>query len=466
MAISYTYIFDTLRQYIKAINTMVGWIAKCDTAEAAIEAQLVTDGEYDLIAPVPEAFAGYKDTIWNMIGNLITSAEGLLADESLCAGFLPVGTSTSMTDILPALFRKMIDDNETLVASVVTIGSVTADSLNVGDATLLLDGTLDGASPPGAGWPSLRDYARDPAGVLPGTAGGGYVGRLTELIGADSFTVICTRDSQTDGATEGTETFQIIGLDSPQLPYDWKADGSGEATLSMANGAGILTNGEFEDWGGTTPDFTPTGWTLGTGATVGTGGTIIREATNIKRGTYALSVVGTGAATISINQPITGLTPLKRYLVAFWIKTTGASLAAGTLTVSFTGTGYTAGATEKVDLSQANLAALTAFTLKHFWVNMPESIPADLALTLTIGSTLTSGQKIYIDGMVLAEAMWHAGIAWGIVAGATPVLRDDRWTFSVSSVEGGVQKFFRKAWHVQMPSLTAASTITDTVTVF
>jgi hypothetical protein len=467
MAIDYTNLFACVRQYIKAANTLVGWSTVYDTASAAINGALVTATEYDLIAPVPAAFENYKDALVQTIGYFGEAVTSILADESFLAGQLPVGGSTSMNDILPALYRAMLDDSETVAASVLSVGAVSADAKNIGDATLLLNAVLDGATSPHNGWPTLRDYARDPAGVLPGTTGGAYVGLPSELNGGESFTVICASDSQTDGASEGGETFRIIGSDTPRQAYDWRSDGSGEGTLNMANGAGLLTNGEFETWTGTTPDFAPAGWTLGTGASVGTGNTIAQEATIIKRGVYALAIVGKSAvSTISISQAMTSLKPLKRYLVAVWMKTSGAGLANGALTISFTGTGYTAGATEKIALAQAALAALTTYTLKYFWVNMPESIPSDFALTITASSSLTNAEKIYFDGMVLAEATYFGGIAWAIVAGATPTLRDDRFTFTVTASEGGVQEFFRRVFHVQLPSTTGTESVTDTVTVF
>jgi hypothetical protein len=467
MALNYTYLFDSIRQYIMAANTLEGWMEVYDDAEEAVEGALATASQYDRISGVPEAFVRRKDALVSTVSEFARAVDDLLGDKELCRGELPVGNTTSVTTILPALFHLMLTDSETLAASVVTIGSVTPDGDNVGDATLLIDGTLDGATPPHSGWPSLRDYAIDPAGVMPGN--GAYAGRLTELSGGDSLTVICTRDSQTDKTTEGTESFTIIGNDAPQQPYDWRADGSGSGgNLSMANGSGLLTNGEFETWTGTTPDFSPSGWTLGTGASVGTTGTIIKEDSVIKRGLHALQIKGkTGVSTISISQAKTNLTPLKRYLVAAWIRGTSGIAGSSALTISFTGTGYTAAtATEKISLAQAALAALTTYTLEYFWVTMPESIPSDFALTITASGSLTNGEKIYIDGMVLAPATYFGGLAFAIVAGGTPVMRDDRWTCTVTTAEGGVQRFFRKVYHTQLPSLTAASTITDTVTAF
>ena len=527
MALSYTYLFDSIRQYIMAANTLEGWMGVYDDAEAAINGTIATAGEYDKISGVPESFVQRKDALVSTIGQFSQSVNSLLTDTSLCAGFLPIPATTSVSAILPALFHQMLVDDETLAASVVTVGSPAAVAGNVGDATLFADGTLDGATAPHSGWPALRDYAIDTAGKFPGDSGGGYVGRLSELTGGDTFRVVCSRDSQTDKVAEGTESFDLFGSSSPNQPYDWRSDGSGSGgALAMANGSGLLTNGEFETWAsytppiwatgtayvlgqwviptaanghyykcttagtsggtqptwptngstvadgatliwtdeGTTAPLSATGWTLGTGAFWK--GTVLQEVTNIKRGLYSLQALGTGASTIAISQSKTTLTPLKRYLVSVWVKTSGAGVAAGTLTISFTGTGYVAASTEKISLAHAALAALTSYTLESFWVTMPQSIPTDMALTVSVTGTLTAGEKIYLDGMVLAPATYFGGLAFAIVAGATPVLRGDSWTCAVTTVEGGVQRFFRKVYHVQLPSLTAASTITDTVTVF
>ncbi len=467
MALNYTYLFDSIRQYISACNTLEAWCAIYDTAEAAIEAELVTAGQYDRISGIPEAFVQYKDALVQTIGSFGTAVDGLLADKSLCRGELPVENTSSTSTILPALFVQMLADAETLVSSVVGIGTVTPNGDNVGDATLLVNGILDGYSSPGSGWLTIPEYAIDVASKWPGESG--YLGRPTELCHADAFVVKCVRDSQANGMTEGYENFEILGEDAPTQPYDWRDDGAGgPASLTMANGMNELANGEFETWTTVATVDTLSDWTYGTGAVASaTVGTIFKESTEVKRGSYALQILGrSDTAAITLYQAQTDLTTLKRYLVAVWVKTSGAGVAAGTLTISFTGTGYTAGTNEKIVLNNTALAALTTYTLKSFWVNVPKSIPTDFALTITVSSTLTDGEKIYLDGMVLAEGTWFNGLCFGIVAGATPTLNGDNFTFSVTNTEGGVQRFFRKWYHFQLPSLTAASTITDTVTVF
>jgi hypothetical protein len=189
MAIDYTEVFDCIRQYVKAINNAVAWQTLCDTIEAGVEGTLATAGRYDEISGQPEAFAGYKDTLGGLISSWITDVNSLLANETLLAGELPVGSSTDATTILKALIKQMILETESVAESVVTIGAVTANALNVGDSTLLLDGTLDGASSPASGFPAVREYA----------------GVLTELAAAGAFTVVCVADSQTDRRTEGDE---------------------------------------------------------------------------------------------------------------------------------------------------------------------------------------------------------------------------------------------------------------------
>jgi hypothetical protein len=466
MAISYTYLFDSIRQYIMLVNALDGWTEVYTDAEEAIEAELATAGRFDEISGVPEAFVQRRDTLVSTIQTLGSEISNLLANKGLCRGFLPITNTTSPSTILPALFNKMIADTQTLVAGSVTVGSVTPNGANNGDATLLVDGILDGASTPLSGGMSIKDYALDATGKWPGTSG--YAGRGSELSAADSYTVICNRDSQTDRATEGSESFAILGSDAARQAYDWRGDGAGSGSVNMANGSNKLANGEFEIWTTDTGVDTLSSWTYGAGAVASaTVGTIFKETSSVQRGLYALQIKGlTATAAIGLSQAQTNLTPLKRYLVACWVKTSGAGVAAGTLTIKFTGTGYTAGTTESISLNYTTLASLTSYTLKSFWVNMPESIPSDMALSILVTSSLSNGEKIYIDGMVLAEGQWFNGLCWGMVAGAYPAIRDDSYTFAVTTTEGGVQSFFRRYYKMQLPSLTAASTITDTVTAF
>jgi hypothetical protein len=84
---------------------------------------------------------------------------------------------------------------------------------------------------------------------------------------------------------------------------------------------------------------------------------------------------------------------------------------------------------------------------------------------IVAAASLTNGEKIYLDGMILSEAYWFNGMAWAMVAGATPALREDSHTFTVTHTEGGFQEFFRKAYKMQLPSDSSAS-IDDTVTAF
>ena len=139
-----------------------------------------------------------------------------------------------------------------------------------------------------------------------------------------------------------------------------------------------------------------------------------------------------------------------------------ASISAGTLTVQFEGTGYTAGATEKVVILPGALA--TSWTLASFFVNLPGNIPSDFKLVVKWTGTPDNNKNLYLDDMALGPVTYGGGLGVVVVRGATPFERDDVFTFTVANTEGVVQKAFRQVFGVQLPSdASAGETIADSV---
>ena len=464
MALSYTNLFGSISAYVSAVLTARGWVTKCDTIEAGVAAPLATADEYDLLANIPNTLDGHRSTLTQIVTNHAQSITNLLADTSLVLDPMGLSTRTSRTsDVLTALFSQMLTDSQTVLQSAMTAGSVTADGANVGNPTLLVDAILDGAVAPATNAIANRAYAIDAAGKMPGESS--YAGRASELISAASFVVTCSADSQTSGNAVGSESFSVFGGDAPSQPFDWQFSGAGAFTMTMANNSTLLQNGSFETWTGT-GNNTPTGWTLGTGAVAGT--TIINDSVNIYRGLGALQVLGTGASTIILSQSLVGdVKPLTRYCVAVRVKTSGAGVSAGTLTIAPSGTGYTAETTGEISLDHTALAGLTSYALKHFWFTAPQSVPADFALTISVTGTLTAGQKIYLDDLMVVQPTRFAGLSWCMVAGSMPVLIGDTFTVATTGTEGVLQKFFREWFGFQLPSAGSGSnTISDSVAAY
>jgi hypothetical protein len=149
--------------------------------------------------------------------------------------------------------------------------------------------------------------------------------------------------------------------------------------------------------------------------------------------------------------------------VSLRIKASGVP-AAGNINVLFTGTGYAAGATEKVNIAFGSFptAAFTAAgSLQSFFFQTPVNIPSDWKLTITITGTLSAGTAVYFDSVALAEVLYHGGVGAAVCAGSTPFAVGDKFTFTITNDQAGkFQEFFRSWFKVQLPS-SGAPNISD-----
>ena len=264
-------------------------------------------------------------------------------------------SSASQAEILEKLITQMNADTETVEASAVTLGSVTANGGNTGNGTLLRTKVLDGVNSPGIvdgiSMPSHAEY-------------NGLDSELT--VPAETWRFRVTGDSFQDGLEEGSEQLSWEG-DVADQPHGVDAEGSGFIdTLTPINSAGLLTDGDFEEFTSNTPD----NWTIDDG----TAGTHIFEETNaanIYHGVAGLKFTGDGSqASIQVSQAIdpASVTANKAYVVTAQVKAS-ASVTNGALTIQFEGTGYTAAGSEKVSIAAGSLP--TSFTLQHFFINLP-----------------------------------------------------------------------------------------------
>jgi hypothetical protein len=274
------------------------------------------------------------------------------------------------------------------------------------------------------------------------------------------MTVRCTSDSYVDGLSEGSENFSWSG-EIPDAQFGVQTyEGSGPiASLAPihANVSRYFANADFEEFAVTN---TPDSWTIDAGAVT----TNILEATGSDKyhGDSGLRFLGSGAASIQISQaPLSTLTAGKRYALSVRIKAS-ATIAAGTLTIQFEGTGYSAGVTERIVIAFGDLP--TSWTLYSFFVLMPRAVPDDFKLVIKWTGTPTTAKNVWIDDIGFDEVVYGAGMGLVAVRGVIPFTRNDLFTFTASNSEGVFQKFFRRAFGVQLMSDNAAGeTIADSL---
>lgn len=433
MAINYTNLFTMLGKLVKSVNNVKTYYGELDTDVGAVQTAYSTYSQFSLLQRIPDTWRGFKDNVYNWIGQVNGQAFNLLTDRELILKELPIGSGTSIQEVLPLLMANMVANSQHVTKSVVTIGSVTTTSVNASVGEAFVDAVLDGYTSPGAGMPPSKAYN----------------GLTTQLTEDDTVSLICVQDSESGGTAEGSESFQWTGLPTNPGLYHYLSFGTGSnITLQPLNSYSFITNGEFESFS----TNTPAGWTIVSG-TVGTH--ILKETSVVQRGSSALKYTGDGSqATISISQVpvLSQLIPLKRYMVAAWVRGTSAT-ANGTLTIQFEGTGYTAGATEKIEMDATALSAATTWSLKKFYINLPLEIPDDFKLVVKVTGTLTAAKSVYIDGLVLGPVSYVNGVNVTIVAGKNKFLKGDKFTFTLSNNDAGVfQTWFRKATGYQIPT--------------
>ena len=409
------------------------------TDRDAIYSVYNAQSQFALVSGLTPEYDAKKQSIVSWISALNSRALSTLQDRDLILEQLPLGDSNDSTSILREMIIDMIDNSESVDKNVVTVGSVTKNCTNANCGTIILDSVLDGFNPPASGFSAQRFYAN----------------WESEISLDDSVTMKCTVDSENSGTLDG-EFFRWVGKPRRPSPFHWQDTGSGDGpTFQVLNAVSLLSNGEFESFSGDAPSS----WTIDAGTA---GSQIFKETVTVYRGDAALEFLGDAStASIQVSQAVSNLTPLRRYCFAIWLRGT-AGTSSGTLTIQFEGTGYTAGATEKISMSAANLAATTSYTLKSFHVTMPSDIPSDLKLVIKWTGT-PSAHSVYFDAAVFGPVQYVNGINGVIVAGSEKFLIGDELKFTVGTDDGGAfQSWFRDCFFFQLPS-DASPSISDSL---
>lgn len=448
MAIEYTDantgLFTHLGKIVKRINVYEGLPDTDLPADLdALLTILQGSGGQDAVAEgLVSSYDGIMSSVDSWRNTLLGYATKRLRDPATVIQELELYTNDLAT-VFARLITQMTVDSKTIDKSTVSLGTVTPAAANQGNGTVLVSKVLDGYSRPTKYTPGHPLYA----------------GVDSELgVPAETMTLVCAADSENDGRTEGQESFLWYG-ETEYPHFSYRTEGSGQGpTIATVQAASLLNNLDFESFS----TNTPSNWTIANG-TAGTHIFAETGAANVYHGSKSIKFLGTGAqAVIGISQafPVSQLRPLRRYLCTIRYKAASVP-AAGTILIQPTGTGFTAGSTEKFTVAAA--AFSTSWALASFYINLPAIIPSDFALTVTITGTLSNGVAVYFDNLAFAPVEWHGGVNLGIVAGSTRFMRGDKFTFTVANDTAGVfQEFFRRGYGLQLPS-SGSPTINDSL---
>lgn len=446
MAIDYTTsntgIFDRIGKIVKYVNS------RKTAASTSLPAELKAIADKfeaaDMTTQISGLYDAYDSMRRSVVGERKTLAkyvDAVLTDRASVLNELRVSTpDTSL--VLPELYRQMVVDSESIDASSVSIGSVTADATNQGNGMVLMSKLLDGTHAP----------TRSGVAVIQ------YAGTDSQLACNETMSFTCVADAPRDGTAEGSERFAWSGGIEDEI-FGYKSGGSGDGpSLTVCGESNIITNGNFQSWASNVPS----GWTI----TAGTAGTHVKQSTSqYYRGSSSLHFDGDGSATtFTVTQALNSRAMKSRtlYCVSLRLKAS-ASTGTGAFLCSFTGSGYTASSTEKIAITAGSMP--TAWTLYEFWIVTPAVIPSDWTLVISNTGTPGGTSNVYVDCVAPCEASYHGGLAAVIVPGDDQFAVGDRFTVDITNDgEGVFQEFFREWYGVQLPSDSGGSeTIADTL---
>ena len=337
-----------------------------------------------LTAPIPDDIESRLRTIRHLAHDILIDITD--TDNPLRA----LTIEYALREFIAQMVTQSEDVDRTTVSA-----AVNAAGGNTGDGTLI----VSVANPDGDDWESMR---------------------------AEDIVFECFEDSQAGRVDAGSELFRVQGeaaVDEmdPAFPKGSGIDrqivsSSGEIDAGRVPGANVLTNGDFEDWTGTTAKQ----W-----IEESAGSDIALTATSY-RGTNALKIVGDGATLVKVNQAIDagagtfGLVfPWEKYLISYRVRDDGTGPSTGVLSVAL----RNAGDDSIVDAAvTTDLTAVgSSYVHKTGVISTPSPLPASLEFDIRLTTALQSGRDVYIDQVQLIRMvpLYRGGLYAALVSGAT-----------------------------------------------
>ena len=447
MAINYAQLFGDLGVFLKSLDQFRDSAAGLNsprpnmpTLLSGIETELGSTGRYDLLAGVHGLFDGYRDALSGWSDTMAAKMDARLNHRETVLNQLPAlaGSPDTLT-VLLEMSRDMRAVGQSIKKSVVSAAAAVAVAGNSGNGKVVTTTKLDGVNPP----------------TLTAAANPAWAGLDSELaVPSETLSFTCVADEDSSGAPEGQEIFRVQGQPGAQSGrWDWRSEGSGSVVDVYTNNAwDVLSNRDFEIW---SPANVPAGWTIKTGTP---GVQIIQETTTAfrHRGTSALKIAGP----CELRQRIAAGTVEPRRMYCLSVCVRGDAAADGDLYMGFVSDsgGYVATVDEQIYINSVVLnSTSSAFAQYHIFFVAPVSLPADLEFQIVYDGTVGT---MRVDSLAFGPATYVNGIGVAILAGSSQFIINDRINVAVTNTEGIFQRFFRRAYGVQMPS-NASPTIAD-----
>lgn len=442
MAFDHDGFFAIVGQYVKPIDVFDGYIDVIETRKGTIQDIFETENVPDLYTTVPGIFAAMQGNVTTWINTLIADLQRLFVDRSYVLEQLPSNDRTT-TGILNALYDYMLQNSETIQSSVVSLDGADVDlnastlvGPDIGSLTprLFVSRTLDGVSNPGNG---VQAHIR-------------YSGIESQL--ARSTTVY----AKTASNALLTETAQVYSAGPETGPYvledEEPATGPLLNTVEVGNLVG--TNYNFSAYTTNVPNnWTPSGGTA--------------------PGDF-LDNSGTGVGPLRVNtvsalfyKQITNLTANKLYFFGVLFRAQGTGGETSTVAVRLRTLAGTTIGTQRTAVADQDDDA-SGFNHAYGFVVLPSGTNlTDVYLEVKYNAESDAGQYVLIYRAVVTPAVYWNGLGWAWWA-TTQVTSLQATvgqvvSLTVANNDAGVfQRFFRKAYNVQLPTADAP-TIPDSL---
>lgn len=455
MAFDIDGLFAVMGKRIKARNVWFTYIAAIEAHKNDMQDILDTEGLGDLYVPLPATIENMQQTITGWITSLIQDDASILTDREYVLEQLPISDFTE-TSVLNAIFDYMVDNSETIKASIVTLGgsdvnqnstqTVSSDQANERGPQLYVTRILDGNSAPGNGVSANVRFSGLESQLARTTT---IYGRIdSNVVNAEQVTIFSS------GPETGPYEFQD---EEPSLG----------PTLTNAN-SGLTSNFDFSTW----VTGSPSDWTMS-----GVSPTNWVDASGTGAGPLQLKTIN-----VTASQQITGLQALTMYFVAVSFRGYGDGVGADNVTMSLrmrnaADTYEYMGASAKTVTIPNNAVLgyahqITGQAYGFFQLGVYDDLD-DIYLEAKMTDAPATGFSLHVEKIVLTAVTYWNGV--GIVffspeytgnGGISPIYFTELGTLmSMNIVNGGqgvIQTAFRRDHNFQFPTADSP-TIADSL---
>ena len=224
---NYDDLFENIGEFVQRINDFYALYAALDTDFSELKAEFIANDRLDIYEGLETLFDSYKANLQGWITSLAAYVDRLLVDrDTIIENFPTLGGGASLQNVLLKIYDDMANTaSESMVASVVTLGSVTSVPIEAGRSnlgTVLVGKVLDGYQAP-----------------LTGGISNPFYNEVDSQLSVDHETMVvtCLSDAETSGLTAGTgEAFSWNGGIRTE-GYHWQDEGSGQGPSLTPLGA-------------------------------------------------------------------------------------------------------------------------------------------------------------------------------------------------------------------------------------